>query len=179
MSSVCLLFHSPQRNSVSDQGDMEGCAHMLLGNNSFSLPTQPADSQQDSIAAMRATIRPHIQSVSCLAQQLWPWKQTFSNTLGKKKAWKLEFGQLCLCFYCVHCILYCWKASLCIFTMMSNLYGSCIYEMSSIADYMGSFQVKFVTFLPMLKCILLLCWLLFWAPVCMGLAALHPTQVTF
>lgn len=59
MSSLRLLFHSPQRNSVSDQGEVEGCAHMLLGNESFSVPTQPADSQQDTIAAMQATIRPH------------------------------------------------------------------------------------------------------------------------
>lgn len=58
---------------MSDQGEMEGCAHMLLGNDSFSVPTQPADSQQDTIAAMQATIRPHIQSLSGLAQQLWPW----------------------------------------------------------------------------------------------------------
>lgn len=32
---------------------------MLLGNDSFSVPTQPADSQQDTIAAQRATMRPH------------------------------------------------------------------------------------------------------------------------
>lgn len=44
---------------MSDQGEVEGCAHMLLGNESFSVPTQPADSQQDTIAAMQATIRPH------------------------------------------------------------------------------------------------------------------------
>lgn len=29
-----------------------GCAHMLLGNDSFSVPTQPADSQQDTMAAL-------------------------------------------------------------------------------------------------------------------------------
>lgn len=68
-----LLFHGPQRNSVSDQREAEGCAHMLLGNDSFSVPTQPADRQQDTIAALRATVRPHIQSLHCLAQQLRPW----------------------------------------------------------------------------------------------------------
>lgn len=54
-------------------GETEGRAHMLLGNDSFSVPTQPAVSQQDTIAAMQAAVRPHIQSLSCLAQQLWPW----------------------------------------------------------------------------------------------------------
>lgn len=56
VSVLLLLFLGPQRNSVSDHRDVEGCAHMLLGNDSFSVPTQPADRQQDTIAA---TVRPH------------------------------------------------------------------------------------------------------------------------
>lgn len=68
-----FFFHSPQRNSVSDRREAEGCAHMLLGNDSFSMPTQPADSQQDTMAALQATIQPHMQGLCCLVQQLWPW----------------------------------------------------------------------------------------------------------
>lgn len=43
---------------MSDPREVEGCAHMLLGNKSFSVPTQPADSQQDTIAALQADGRP-------------------------------------------------------------------------------------------------------------------------
>lgn len=38
---------------MSDLGETEGSAHMLLGNRSFSVPTQPADRQQDTMAAMQ------------------------------------------------------------------------------------------------------------------------------
>lgn len=58
---------------MSDQGEMGGCAQMLLGNSSFSVPTQPADGQQDTIAAMKATRRPHIQSSGSTALALAHW----------------------------------------------------------------------------------------------------------
>lgn len=38
---------------MSDLGEAEGSAHMLLGNKSFSVPTQPAGRQQDTMAAMQ------------------------------------------------------------------------------------------------------------------------------
>lgn len=79
----CFFFHhvlpAPPFSAVLKgiqcriRGEVEGCAHMLLGNDSFSVPTQPADSQQDTIAEMQATRRPHIQSLCCLAQKLGPW----------------------------------------------------------------------------------------------------------
>lgn len=54
--------------------EVEGCAHMLLGNDSFCVPTQPADRQRDTIAALRVTMRPHIQALVCLAQlRIRPW----------------------------------------------------------------------------------------------------------
>lgn len=70
---LLFFFHGRQRNSVSHQREAEGCARMLLGNDSFSVPTQPADRQRDTIAALRATVRPHTQALYCWALQLGPW----------------------------------------------------------------------------------------------------------
>lgn len=52
-----LIFPTPQRTAVSEERRSgEGRAHMLLGNHSFSVPTQAEDSQQDAMAAQPATI---------------------------------------------------------------------------------------------------------------------------
>lgn len=52
-SSASPLPRSSEEFAVRSE---EGCAHMLLGNESLCMPTQPADSQQDTMAALRATI---------------------------------------------------------------------------------------------------------------------------
>lgn len=63
-------FSTALRGIQCQLREVEGCAHMLLGNNSFCVPTQPADTQRDTIAALQATIRPHIQALGCLPRQL-------------------------------------------------------------------------------------------------------------
>lgn len=64
---------------------------MLLGNNGFCVPTQPADRQQDTMAAMQATMDPGSSPSPCSR------RSSIASLSGRNLASFISFARIRSC----------------------------------------------------------------------------------